>query len=67
MRSQRTPGQAPPRRVNKKCRTCRTSYPAGSLVAGQCADCAGLVALPLRGERVRFLPGLTPGSAGGAA
>lgn len=44
----------------KKCRSCRGSFPAGQIVNGQCSNCSGLVPLPLRGEGGRFLPGLTP-------
>ncbi len=55
----------------KRCRTCDRPYPPGSLIGGECPDCAGLVPLPLRGDRGRFLPGIThttpksTGSAGG--
>lgn len=62
MRSKRTPGPStrPATSKTKKCRTCDRPHPAGSLIAGECPDCAGLVALPLRGERGWFLPGITP-------
>ena len=47
---------ATPRGVkHKKCCTCTALVPAGALVAGECPQCAGLVALPLRGEGGRFL------------
>jgi hypothetical protein len=39
----------------RRCKTCHTQTPAGALVHGQCALCAGLQTLPLRGERGRFL------------
>ena len=39
----------------KHCRTCGDLHPVGALTFGQCADCAGLVALPLRGEGGRFI------------
>jgi hypothetical protein len=39
----------------RKCRTCRGAFPAGSLVAGECSACAGLLALPLRGEGGRYI------------
>ena len=44
-----------------RCRTCRHMFVAASLVAGDCPGCAGLVALPLRGEGGKFLPGLSHG------
>jgi len=49
----------------KPCRTCTDLHPVGALVFGQCPDCAGLVALPLRGEGGRFIS-LRP-TDGGAA
>ncbi len=64
MRPHDTPRPAGPR--HRKCTTCTTPTPAGRLVGGQCPDCAGLVALPLRGEGGRFLPGLTDRPSGGA-
>ena len=51
----RTPG---PRRTGplaKRCRTCNDLHPIGALTFGQCPDCAGLVALPLRGAGGRFI------------
>ena len=39
----------------KPCRTCHDVHPVGALTFGQCADCAGLVALPLRGAGGRFI------------
>ena len=70
MHSQRRTGRQPacnqssPRRraVGAGAVPAAGPIPAGSLVAGQCPDCAGLQPLPLRGEGGRFLPGLTPGS-----
>jgi hypothetical protein len=50
----------------RSCSTCRQSVPSGSLVGGQCPDCAGLQPLPLGGEGGRFLPGLTPSSSSSA-
>lgn len=44
-----------------RCRTCRRAFVAASLVAGECAGCAGLVPLDLRGDGGKFLPGLTHG------
>jgi hypothetical protein len=41
-------------RSKRKCKTC-SSEVTGPLLHGQCPDCAGLVALPLRGERGRFM------------
>jgi hypothetical protein len=38
----------------KRCRTCGDLFPVGALTFGQCPDCAGLVALPLRGPGGRF-------------
>lgn len=53
---------------HKKCRTCTALIPIGALVAGDCPPCAGLVALPLRGEGGRFLSLTRPagGATGGA-
>jgi hypothetical protein len=48
-----------PRRGYRACTTCQHAVPASSLLHGECPDCAGLQALPLRGEGGRFLPGLT--------
>jgi hypothetical protein len=39
----------------KRCRTCHDLHPVGALTFGQCPDCAGLVALPLRGAGGRFI------------
>lgn len=39
----------------KPCRTCEDLHPVGALTFGQCPECAGLIALPLRGERGRFI------------
>jgi hypothetical protein len=39
----------------KRCRTCNELYPVGALTFRQCPDCAGLVALPLRGSGGRFI------------
>jgi hypothetical protein len=39
----------------KRCRTCGDLFPVGALTFGQCPDCAGLVALPLRGAGGRFI------------
>jgi hypothetical protein len=39
----------------KRCRTCGDLYPVGALTFRQCPDCAGLVALPLRGAGGRFI------------
>jgi len=39
----------------KRCRTCHDLHPVGALTFGQCPDCAGLVALPLRGPGGRFI------------
>jgi hypothetical protein len=46
-----------PRRgpLAKRCRTCDELHPVGALVFGQCPECAGLVALPLRGPGGRFI------------
>jgi hypothetical protein len=38
-----------------KCRKCRCAVPLGSLVAGECPDCAGLAPLDLRGAGGRFI------------
>ncbi|HET9658536.1 MAG TPA: hypothetical protein VFP72_24500 [Kineosporiaceae bacterium] len=62
MRAKATPRPGTGR--EKKCRTCRASFPAGQIVNGQCPNCSGLVPLPLRGEGGRFLPGLTPARTG---
>ena len=64
MRSKATARPLGPR--TKTCRTCKTPTPTGRLVGGDCPTCAGLVALPLRGEGGRFLPGLTDRPTGGA-
>jgi hypothetical protein len=63
MRAKATPRSDAAR--TKKCRTCRASFPAGQIMNGQCPTCAGLQALPLRGEGGKFLPGLTPASTRG--
>jgi hypothetical protein len=39
----------------KRCRICHELHPVGALTFGQCPDCAGLVALPLRGAGGRFI------------
>lgn len=39
----------------RKCRKCPGRFPVGSLVAGECPDCAGLAALTLRGEGGKFI------------
>ncbi len=64
----RPPPDTSPRPAPKyrKCTTCKDHVPTGRVVNGQCPDCAGLVALPLRGEGGRFLPGLTDRRPGGA-
>ena len=41
-------------RSKRKCKTC-SSEVTGPLLHGECPDCAGLVALPLRGEGGRFM------------
>ena len=46
--------------IGKRCRTCDALFPVGALTFGQCPDCAGLVALPLRGADGRFLPTARP-------
>ena len=63
MRSKATARPTGPR--TKNCTTCKTPTPTGRLVSGDCPSCAGLVALPLRGEGGRFLPGLTDRPSGG--
>ncbi|GAA0244945.1 hypothetical protein GCM10009539_32970 [Cryptosporangium japonicum] len=40
----------------RDCATCHEPHPVGALVRGECPRCAGLVALPLRDEKGRFLP-----------
>ena len=42
----------------RRCRSCRRPFPASRLVAGDCPQCAGLIALPLRSHTGRFMPGL---------
>jgi hypothetical protein len=64
MRAKATP--RPKTGREKKCRTCRASFPAGQIINGQCPTCSGLVPLPLRGEGGKFLPGLTPTNSSGA-
>jgi len=54
MRSNRTPSTTRGPQA-KKCRTCHDLHPIGALTFGQCPDCAGLVALPLRGPGGRFI------------
>jgi hypothetical protein len=39
----------------RRCDGCGHFVPAGSLMAGECLDCAGLVALPLRRTDGRFM------------
>ncbi len=41
--------------LSKRCRTCTELHPVGALTFGQCPDCAGLIALPLRGDGGRFI------------
>jgi hypothetical protein len=62
MSSHRNPTHTTPRPARrsrgplaKPCRTCGDLHPVGALTFGQCPDCAGLVALPLRGEGGRFI------------
>jgi hypothetical protein len=43
------------RRPARRCKTCQTQTPPGALVGGECPACAGLLALPLRDGRGRFL------------
>lgn len=43
------------RKGTKLCAACGTFVSAGSLVAGECPPCAGLITLPLRDARGRFL------------
>jgi hypothetical protein len=38
----------------RRCRTCKRDVHI-ALVHGECPDCAGLIALPLRGDGGRFL------------
>lgn len=64
MRAKDTP--RPDSGRTRKCRTCRVSFPAGQIFNGQCPSCAGMQALPLRGEGGRFLPGLAPAKSVGA-
>ena len=63
MRTKRNQPRAGKPRL-RKCKSCEQMVAAGSLVGGQCPDCAGLVALPLRGEGGRFIK-FTTGSQGG--
>ena len=42
------------RRRSRKCRTCGHRCTT-ALIHGQCATCAGLLTLPLRGEGGRFI------------
>jgi hypothetical protein len=49
----------------KRCRTCNELYPVGALTFRQCPDCAGLVALPLRGAGGRFISFTSRSSVGG--
>ena len=46
----------------RKCKTC-SSEVTGPLLHGECPDCAGLVALPLRGEGGRFMTFTRPSTA----
>jgi hypothetical protein len=54
MRSKSIP-RKPRGPLAKRCRTCADLHPVGALTFGQCAECAGLVALPLRGAGGRFI------------
>ena len=47
------PGPTGPRL--RKCRTCGEFEVSSSLIHGECPECAGLLALPLRGAGGRFL------------
>ncbi len=49
----------------KACRTCADLHPIGALTFGQCPDCAGLIALPLRGAGGRFISLSTTHTRGG--
>lgn len=40
----------------KKCPSCQGFVPTGSMIQGECPDCAGLVAPPLRTADGRFMP-----------
>ena len=51
----RTTGARTTGPLAKRCRTCNELYPVGALTFRQCADCAGLIALPLRGAGGRFI------------
>jgi len=51
----RTPGPRTSGPLAKRCRTCNDLYLVGALTFRQCPDCAGLVALPLRGAGGRFI------------
>ena len=51
----RTPGPRSSGPLAKRCRTCNDLYPVGALTFRQCPECAGLVALPLRGPGGRFI------------
>jgi hypothetical protein len=59
MRTKRSETRTPVLRrtgpLAKRCRTCNDLHPVGALSFGQCPDCAGLVALPLRGPGGRFI------------
>ncbi len=51
----------------KTCRTCGDLHPVGALTFGQCPDCAGLIALPLRGAGGRFISLTTTTTTAGGA
>ncbi len=54
------------RKGTKLCAACGSWVPSGALVAGVCPPCAGMVPLPLRDARGRYLPSTLPACARGA-
>lgn len=50
------PARSPGSQIkSRRCRSCGATTSTGALIAGECPDCAGLLALPLRGTGGRFL------------
>jgi hypothetical protein len=73
MPSHRNPTRTHGRRTRgplaKPCRTCGDLHPVGALTFRQCPNCAGLVALPLRGPGGRFITftNASPTTSGGGS
>jgi hypothetical protein len=61
----RAPKNGPRTPKLANCKTCGDPEVSTSLIAGECPECAGQLAFPLRGEGGRFLANLAPRRRGG--